>query len=193
MFERFTRRARHAVVDAQEVARELGHREVGDDHLLLALLHAGGVAADVLIAAGADPARLREQVAHQRGPDADTDALRALGIDLDTVRRRAEEVFGPGALDRPGPRRRGRLRRRLLEEGPLSGHLPFTRPAKKALEESLRAALDLRHDYIGTEHLLLGLLRSPDARAARALAATGVDLDLARARTAVVQALRRSA
>ncbi|WP_432547825.1 Clp protease N-terminal domain-containing protein [Kineococcus sp. SYSU DK004] len=186
MFERFTRRARAAVVDAQEVARELGHREIGDDHLLLALLHVDGVGADVLRAAGADPDRLRERVAHREGPEEDAEALRALGVDLDAVRRRAEEVFGPGALERPAGRRRGLL-------GRLTGHVPFTRPARKALEESLRAALDLRHDHIGTEHLLLGLLRAPGGRARDALAATGVHLDAESARAAVVEALRRSA
>ena len=188
MLERFTTRARQAVVDAQQVARDLGHHEVGDDHLLLALLRGDGVAARVLRDAGADPARLRDQVARHRGPEEDVEALRALGIDLDAVRRRVEGAFGPGALDRPAGRRRGLLGR--LTGG---GHLPFTRPARKALEESLRAALDLHHHRIGTEHLLLGLLRSPDGRAARALAATGVDLDPASARAAVVQALRRTA
>ncbi|WP_432492243.1 Clp protease N-terminal domain-containing protein [Kineococcus auxinigenes] len=191
MFERFTPRARDAVVGAQQVARDLGHREIGDDHLLLALLEGEGVAARVLRDAGADPARLREHVAHHRGPDEDAAALRSLGIDLDAVRSRAEETFGPGALDRPTRRRRGLLGR-LTGSGPSSGHVPFTRPAKKALEESLKAALSLRHNYIGTEHLLLGLLRQ-DGSAARALAATGVDLDAERARDAVVEALRRSA
>ncbi|WP_432492369.1 Clp protease N-terminal domain-containing protein [Kineococcus gypseus] len=187
MFERFTPRAREAVVGAQQVARDLGHHEVRDDHLLLALLGTGGVGADVLHAAGADAARLREHLARPDEPGEDAEALRAIGIDLETVRRRAEEVFGPGALERPA----GRGRRGLL--GRLTGsHLPFARPAKKALEESLRAALDLRHDRIGTEHVLLGLLRV-DGRAVRALAATGVALDAAGARAAVVEALRRSA
>ncbi|WP_337063289.1 Clp protease N-terminal domain-containing protein [Kineococcus sp. G2] len=192
MFERFTPRAREAVVGAQRVARELGHREIGDDHLLLALLDVGGVGADVLRAAGADAARLREEVARERGPEEDADALRSLGIDLDAVRSRVEETFGPGALERAGRRRRGWLRRRLPGGGPLSGHVPFTRPAKKALEESLKAALGLKHNHIGTEHLLLGLLRA-DGRAARALTATGVPLDAGSARDAVVEALRRSA
>ena len=83
----------------------------------------------------------------------DADALAALGIDLDEVRRRVEEAFGPGALDRArAPKRRF-----------LGGHIPFAKEAKKALELSLREALALRHNYIGTEHMLLGLLHGEGA------------------------------
>jgi len=56
----------------------------------------------------------------------------------------------------------------------LSGHVPFSRRAKKVLELSLREAMRLHHDYIGTEHILLGLLREGEGLAARILADSGV-------------------
>jgi ATP-dependent Clp protease ATP-binding subunit ClpA len=74
----------------------------------------------------------------------DAEALEAIGISLDEVSRRIEESFGPGAL-RAG--REGRRRR----------HIPFGDDAKKVLERSLREAVKLKHNYIGTEHILLAL------------------------------------
>ena len=62
----------------------------------------------------------------------------------------------------------------------MSGHVPFTPPAKKSLEFSLREALKLGHSYIGSGHLLLGLLREERGTAAQVLTALGVDLDRAR-------------
>jgi ATP-dependent Clp protease ATP-binding subunit ClpC len=62
----------------------------------------------------------------------------------------------------------------------MQGHVPFSAPAKKALELSLREALQLGHNYIGSGHLLLGLLREEQGTAARVLAELGVDLDHAR-------------
>ena len=101
--------------------------------------------------------------------DVDADALAALGIDLDEVRRRVEEAFGPGALDRArAPKRRF-----------LGGHIPFAKEAKKALELALREALALKHNYIGTEHILLGLLHAEGA-AHDVLVERGVLLDVAR-------------
>ena len=61
-----------------------------------------------------------------------------------------------------------------------SGHIPFTKRAKKALELSLREALSLGHDYVGTEHILLGLLREGDGVAAQVLVKLGADLDRVR-------------
>ena len=61
-----------------------------------------------------------------------------------------------------------------------SGHIPFTPKAKKALETSLRVALELNHNYIGAEHLLLGLLRTDEGGAAQILNAAGVDFAAAR-------------
>src|ERR1700731_2558841 len=85
------------------------------------------------------------------------EALESLGISLDAVRQQVEEIIGRG------------------QEAP-SGHIPFTPRAKKVLEFSLRESLQLGHDYIGTEHILLGLLREGDGLAAQILVALGADL-----------------
>ena len=72
-------------------------------------------------------------------------ALESLGISLEAVRQQVEEIIGQG------------------QQAP-SGHIPFTPRAKKVLELSLREALQLGHNYIGTEHILLGLIREGDGR-----------------------------
>ncbi len=110
MFERFTDRARRVLVLAQEEARLLNHNFIGTEHILLGLIHEGeGVAAK---------------------------ALESLGISLEAVREKVEELIGPAS-------------------GPSAGSPPFTPRAKKVLELSLREALQLGHNYIGTEHMLL--------------------------------------
>jgi hypothetical protein len=83
-------------------------------------------------------------------------ALESLGISREDVRGQVEEIAGPG-------------------QGSPAGPLPFTPPAKKVLELSLREALALGHHHIGTEHLLLGLLREGDSAAAQVLARLGAD------------------
>jgi ATP-dependent Clp protease ATP-binding subunit ClpA len=188
MFERFTSQARNAVIGAQEEARRLGHDCVGTEHVLLGLLRGEGVAARVLGDLGVTAAAVeREVLAYLRpGPfgAADAEALGAIGIDLDEVRRRLEASFGPGALRwRPG--RRGRRR------GPLpGGHIPFSPRAKKVLELSLREAIRLKHNHIGPEHILLGVVREGEGLAALVLTRLGVDLDAVRAR--VDDELRRA-
>ncbi|HVF13056.1 MAG TPA: Clp protease N-terminal domain-containing protein [Acidimicrobiales bacterium] len=202
MFERFTDRARTAVTLAQQEARSLGHGYVGTEHLLLALVRQGdGVAARVLDSAGVSADAVRSDVLEivGRGPSgtapgaedlvgpADTEALRAIGIDVDSIRERIEESFGPGALERARRPRRGRRLqlRRPRRRGvpcsgspwPLSGHMPFTPRSKKVLELSLREAIRLRHNYIGTEHILLGLLREGEGLAAMVLVKQGLGLD----------------
>src|ERR671922_2778564 len=102
MFERFTDRARNVVIAAQQEARRLGHDCIATEHVLLGLLREKGIAARVLADLGvtADAVE-REVVAFVRpGPfgAADAEALGAIGIDLDEVRRRLEASFGPGAL-----------------------------------------------------------------------------------------------
>src|ERR1700684_3847774 len=114
MFERFTDRARRALVLAQEEARLLNHSFIGTEHILLGLLHEEeGVAAT---------------------------ALQHLGFSLEAPRAKVEETIG---LSGTSP----------------TGSPPFTPRAKKVLELSLREALQLGHNYIGTEHMLLGLVR----------------------------------
>lgn len=181
MFERFTDLARRVVVVAQEEARALGHPMIGTEHLLLGLLRAqDGVAARVLTSVGLREADVRDEItrrvgAGQHGRTAQAEALRVIGIDLDAVREQVENSFGPGALDRPlRGRRRSRRGRRCTA---FPGHVPFSRRAKKVLELSLREALGLRHGYIGTEHILLALLREGAGVGARVLVDRQLRLD----------------
>ena len=95
-------------------------------------------------------------------------ALTALGISLAATRQAVEDIIGRGT------------------QAP-SGHIPFTPRAKKVLELSLREALQLGSDYIGTEHILLGLIREGNGVAAQVLVSSGVDLN--RARQQVIQLL----
>jgi ATP-dependent Clp protease ATP-binding subunit ClpA len=135
MFERFTDRARRAVVSAQEEARRLQHNYIGTEHILLGLLAVrGGVAYKV---------------------------LDGFGISQEGVREEVVALVGTGST-------------------PMSGHIPFTPRAKKTLELSLREALQLNHNYIGTEHVLLGLIREGEGVAAQIITAHGADLDSVR-------------
>ena len=178
MFERFTSGARAVVELAQAEARALGHGFIGTEHLLLGLLgEQHGIAARALREAGVTADGLRDDIARRvtdslvTGPDAD--ALRAIGIDVEQVRARVEESFGPGALERA---------RLCGGRGWRSPHIPFSARSKKVLELSLREALRLRHNYIGTEHILLAVLREGDGLAARVLADFGVGADDLRGR-----------
>ena len=145
MFERFTDRARRAVVLAQEEARLLNHNYIGTEHILAGLIHEHeGVAAR---------------------------ALESLGISLDSVREQVQEIIGQG------------------KQAP-SGHIPFTPRAKKVLELALREALQLGHSYIGTEHILLGVVREGEGVAAQVLVRLGADLN--RVRQQVIQLLSGS-
>jgi ATP-dependent Clp protease ATP-binding subunit ClpA len=179
MFERFTEPAQRAVVDAQEEARDLRHGFIGTEHLLLALLReSSSVARRALDRLGVERDAVRSDVVRLvgEGPpnrlgERDAEALRSIGIDLDEVRRRLEEAFGPGALERRdrvrhGWRRRGRCEP-IADHIAFTGHIPFTPRAKKVLELSLREARQLGHGYIGTEHILLGLVREQEGMAGR--------------------------
>ncbi len=179
MFERFTAAARQAVVDAQQEAARLRHTEIGAEHLLLAVLTRDSAGSRVLRELGVDHAAVAAAVPARDVQDAD--ALRSLGIDLEAVRSRVEAAFGAGALA-PSPRT-GWWRR--------SRHVPFTGTAKRALENSLREALALRHRSIGTEHLVLGLLADPAGPARTILAGLGVTPPQEDVRAAVRTALDR--
>jgi ATP-dependent Clp protease ATP-binding subunit ClpA len=124
MFERFTNRARHAVVLAQEEARQLQHNYIGTEHILLGLL--------------GEPDGLAGR------------ALASFGMSRDGVREEVRAIVGTGT-------------------GQMSGHIPFTPRAKKTLELALREALQLHHNYIGTEHILLGVIREGDGVGAQIL------------------------
>jgi ATP-dependent Clp protease ATP-binding subunit ClpA len=95
-------------------------------------------------------------------------ALKSLGISLAPVRQQVEEIIGRG------------------QEAP-QGHIPFTPRAKKVLELSLRESQQLGHNYIGTEHILLGLIREGDGVAAQVLVRLGADRN--RVRQQVIQLL----
>ena len=135
MFERFSERARQAVVLAQEEARRLQHHYIGTEHLLLGLLaERDGIAAR---------------------------ALATLGIRSDDTRADVEAIVGRGDVVP-------------------TGQIPFTPRAKKTLERALREALSLKHHYIGTEHILLGLARDDEGVAAQVLRGRAVDGDSVR-------------
>lgn len=153
MFERFTHAARTAVTQAQEEARRRGAPAIGTEHLLLGVLaDVDGAPAVVLARHGIDAVRVAE--ACRATPDLDDEALASLGIDLDEVRRRAEDAFGPGALDEPRPVRERR--------GLLAAHVPFTAGAKRALAQAVRAATFHHDREIGSAQLFLGLLTDED-------------------------------
>ena len=116
-FQRFTDRARKAVLDAEESARELKHGYIGTEHLLIGV------------------ARQTDGVAAV--------ALTQLGVDADAITARVTEAIAPGAS---------------VPEG----RLPFTPRAKTALEMTMREALKLGHNYIGTEHMILALANASD-------------------------------
>ena len=155
MFERFTKEARGVVAAACEEASALHDEQVRPAHLVLAASRApGGVAGPALRGLDLGPEALREAIAAtpSAGGRIDPDALASLGIDLEQVRRRVEAAFGEGALDRGAGSRRGRRG--------IGG--PFSAPAKKALELSLREALALGDKHIGAAHVVLGALRADD-------------------------------
>jgi len=187
MFERFTERARQVVVAGQDEARALGATHIDTEHLLLAMMGDDeSLGTRVLHRMGVEAPAVRTAV--QAFAEADADALSALGIDLDAVRAKVEERFGPGALDR-----RPRRDRRWWRGGRGGGHIPFSARAKKALEMALREGLLLQHNYIGTEHLLLGLLHDEHSAASAVLRSLGVPVDLDRLRTYVLEELGRAA
>jgi ATP-dependent Clp protease ATP-binding subunit ClpA len=135
MFERFTPRARRAIVVAQEEAKALNHSLIGPEHLLLGLVQGDGIAAIALGQLGVSLDRVRGNVTA-------------------TVERAKTEILG--------------------------AKIPFSPQAKRVLELSLREALRLGHNYIGTEHLVLGALGVVDQGAATQL--LGVAPDDVRAR-----------
>lgn len=135
MFERFTGTAQRVIVRAQENARDLNHECIGTEHLLLGLI--------------------------QEDEGTGAKSLEALGISLDSVRGKVEEIIGPG-VRKP------------------TGTIPFVERAKKVLELSLRESLLLGHTHIGSEHLLLGLIREEESIAAQVLTDHGAEIDQVR-------------
>jgi ATP-dependent Clp protease ATP-binding subunit ClpA len=150
MFSRFARIARRCVEAAVEEARWLGHDSVGDEDLLLGVLHTGeGLGAEALSFLGVTLEAAREE---SEGMLAE--ALSSVGISLDEVRRGAGGAF---EMRIPDDRR-----------------IPFSPRAKKALEGALREAIRLQDNRITDEHVLRGLLREEDGTAVRLLGNLGV-------------------
>lgn len=165
MFEKFTDWAKRAVSLSQEEAIALGHDYIGTEHMLLGLVAAeGGMAGEVLTRHGVSSTRAREEtkrvldaagVVGTSGQEA-MDALASIGIDVSAIKRQADETFGPGRFRYPRP--------------------PFSPRAKKVLELSLRESITLGHSYIGTEHLLLGMLAEGGGVGVRVLEALDVNV-----------------
>jgi ATP-dependent Clp protease ATP-binding subunit ClpA len=135
VFERFSERAQHVVVLAQDEARALKHNYIGTEHILLGLL--------------------REQT----GPAARV--LESFGVTVEAVRHKIARIVGQG-------------------DEVTTGQIPFTPRTKKVLELALREALSLGHNYIGTEHILLGLVRENEGVAARILVDFGAGAEMIR-------------
>jgi ATP-dependent Clp protease ATP-binding subunit ClpA len=177
MFERFTTPAREAVLGARVEAQQLGHAFIGTEHILLALLRIpGAMAYGILTDAGLTHDSV---VAYLNGlwglgPE-DAEALSAIGIDLEAVRAKVTESFGAAAAS----------------DDPTRVRTPLSKRAKKVLELSVREALALKQGYIGSEHLLLGLIREAEGLAAKSMVASGLNLpDL---RAATLAAISRAA
>jgi ATP-dependent Clp protease ATP-binding subunit ClpA len=177
MFERFRDDARQAVVRAQEEADALGHNYIGTEHLLLGLAEEDSI----LVSFGLTREALVRQTLAEIGPGRPPDAaaLASIGIDLDEVRRRVEDAFGPGALERT---RAGRA---------FCAERPFTPRSKKALELATKEARRLGHGHVGAEHLLLGVLALREGLAVKLLEDLGASPD--RIRDAVLDRLGRAA
>jgi ATP-dependent Clp protease ATP-binding subunit ClpA len=181
MFERFTKRARVIVVLAQEVARDARAPRITPEHLLAAMLQDDeSRAVRLLRELGASTDRMSEVLGRRRPTTAGLDeseveALRSIGIDAEEVVRRVESELGAPLTD-PGRW--------------TAGHIPFSKEAKKVLELSLREAISLGDKEIGSEHVLLGLIRDAAGAVAETFTDAGVTLPAARA--AVAESSRRA-
>ena len=150
IFNRFTKETRACVETAVEEARGLGHDSIGDEDLLMGILRTEeGWGAAALSSLG-----VTLEGAREASEEMLSDALSSIGISLEQVRRGAGDAF---EMRVPDDRR-----------------IPFSPRAKKALEQALREAVRLRNNRIGTEHVLLGILRNTDGTAVRILAGMGV-------------------
>jgi ATP-dependent Clp protease ATP-binding subunit ClpA len=191
MFERFTDRARTAVILARTEASERGD-QIRPVHMLHALASGEGVAARVLAGLGVDAGDIERRLDRTaplrkppegEPPGGDSEALASIGIDLDEIRRKVEESFGPGALERVPAAPRG------------PGRITMTREAKQSVELAAKEARALRHSYIGTEHLLLGLLSAAERNPRGDFSPQTVSdlgIDPARVRQRILDELRRT-
>jgi ATP-dependent Clp protease ATP-binding subunit ClpA len=169
MFDRFTTAARSVIVRSEQEARQLGHLVILAGHVLCAL-SSDGIGRRVLDRVGfrRDIAvrHLGEGIGQRLDTlsDEDAEALGAFGIDLDEVRQDLESAFGVEALDREDPRRSAR-------------RPPFSAESKRVLESVLRETIRLGDSHIGTEHLLLGVIKDDGTSAGVLLRAQDIDAD----------------
>jgi len=154
MFERFTQEAKAVLVEAQDVAIELGVGYISPGHILYGCAEGReSTAGEPLRAAGITAESIRRLLPRSEtlsAGDFDVEALREIGIDFDGVRSAVEETFGPGSLESAPDRRTSAVK---------IHRPPFTPEAKRSLELSLRVALELHDRRIRPGHLLLALLR----------------------------------
>jgi ATP-dependent Clp protease ATP-binding subunit ClpA len=192
VLERFTAEARATVGRAVHLANNRHRGLVDTEHLLLALLSTdAGTAYTVLSGIGLTAQGVRADIERLTGSpepvlsDDDAAALRTIGIDVEAVLARVEESFGPGALDPDPDDGRAETKRGFLGRhgAPAQPRSRFSASGRKALELSLREALRLKHNYIGTGHLLLGLIRSGDGLAMKIVADAGISPEDLRAAT----------
>ena len=150
MFKRFTDRSRRCVEAAFEEARMLGHDSLGDEDLLLGILRTGeGIAAEVLSSFGVTLEDAREESEQMLSV-----ALSSVGISLEEMRREAGDAFD---MRLPDDRK-----------------IPFSPRAKNVLVQARKEMRRLGDNYLGTEHVLLGILGNEDGTAVRMLAVMGV-------------------
>lgn len=170
MFSRFTDTAKAVMDSANAVATDLCSRYIGPGHLLYGCAAVeDSTAAEPLREAGVTAHRIRAllpQVSHDSA-SLDADAMRAIGIDYDQVRRAVETTFGPGALESVPDRRQGPPSRR---------HPALSPETKRALDLTLKAARDLHSYRIRPGHMLLGLLRLDNDFVASAIEQQGAEL-----------------
>lgn len=195
MFEKFTDDARIAVVQAQAIARRWADPEIGAQHLLAALIDAPNTPPGRLLAEhqiGWE--QLTQELAKisRRGgvTDADSEALRDLGIDVEAVVRQVESTHGENALRGSGETSESSGRGRLfgLFGGEKNrGHIPFTTEAKRVLTRTLHEAVQLGDRHIDGEHMLLSLVSTPGV-CADLLTAYGLDHATIRAHLAAKRA-----
>jgi ATP-dependent Clp protease ATP-binding subunit ClpA len=157
MFERFTQEAKAVLVEAEQVAVELGADSISPGHILYGC--AAGrepTAGEALRACGITEASVRKLLPRSEeapGGEIDPEALHAIGIDYEGVRAAVNETFGEGALESAPDRRAASAKLRKP---------PFTPQAKRSLELALRVAIELHDRHMEPGHLLLGLLRLDD-------------------------------
>jgi len=150
IFTRFTDRSRESVEAAFEEARMLGHDSLGDEDLLLGILSVDrGIACNALVSSGVTLEDAREESEAML-----SGALASIGVSFEDLNREAGEAFEMRITD--------------------DRRIPYSPLAKKALIEARKETKRLGDNYLGTEHVLLGILRNEDGTAVRLLARMGV-------------------